>query len=595
MIFKWRSELRRYGLTDSIIALLMLIAIVSTFAEMVSISIFLPIFEIINPSRVGDNESQVVEYAEYFYSLIGLNLTTEVLLITAVIIFLISKVIVFIGQYLQSYYSSLMLKKMRDNIISLYLSASPNYYDRVSIGDMTNRTTTELHSAVSGVMIPIKYLISVISGVGAFIVLMLLSYELTLLSIFMIFISSLLPMRWVKATVKSGRKNTRYNSMIVTFLLDRFRSPRLVRLSGTDVQEKKEFSILTEKQRILTLSLHLLKARIDLFLEPAIIGVSLIMLYIAIAILNINFSIILLYLIVMIRMIPIVKGIMIQMQSINRAKGPIESVNKIFSEIKRDVDKNKSVAIKGVLINDVSELNKISLEMACFKYDIKKINVLSDINLDFNKHTLTAIVGPSGSGKSTLVDIISCFRRPSTGNVKINDINSYCYSKDFLSSFVSFVPQDPQIFDGTIFSHISYGKDDATKEDVINASKLSGAYDFISKLPNGFHYELSEGASNLSGGQKQRIDLARALLRDAQLLILDEPTSGLDTQSEKNFNKTINNIKKTTNKIIIVISHNISHIVHYDNIVVLKDGVIANVGSHDYLLINNAWYRDVAL
>ena len=206
MIFKWRSELRRYGLTDSIIALLMLIAIVSTFAEMVSISIFLPIFEIINPSRVGDNESQVVEYAEYFYSLIGLNLTTEVLLITAFIIFLISKVIVFIGQYLQSYYSSLMLKKMRDNIISLYLSASPNYYDRVSIGDMTNRTTTELHSAVSGVMIPIKYLISVISGVGAFIVLMLLSYELTLLSIFMIFISSLLPMRWVKATVKSGRK-----------------------------------------------------------------------------------------------------------------------------------------------------------------------------------------------------------------------------------------------------------------------------------------------------------------------------------------------------------------------------------------------------
>ena len=86
MIFKWRSELRRYGLTDSIIALLMLIAIVSTFAEMVSISIFLPIFEIINPSRVGDNESQVVEYAEYFYSLIGLNLTTEVLLITAFII-----------------------------------------------------------------------------------------------------------------------------------------------------------------------------------------------------------------------------------------------------------------------------------------------------------------------------------------------------------------------------------------------------------------------------------------------------------------------------------------------------------------------------
>jgi len=420
----------------------------------------------------------------------------------------------------------------------------------------------------------------------------LLSYKLTLLSLFMIFISILLPMRWVRATTQAGRKNSRYNSVIISFLLNRFRSPRLVRLSGTTTPEIFFFSALTEKQRRLTLSLHLLKARIDVFLEPVVIAVSLTMLYIALEVLNMPFSIIMLYLIIMVRMIPIVKNIMKQKQDINRARGPIESVNRIFDEMQKDVDKSKSNIAKNMLIDSIKEIYIISLKEVTYKYESSKFNALSNINLDFKRDTLTAIVGPSGSGKSTLIDIVSCFRAPTTGCIEINGVNSGYYSKSLLSLFVSFVPQDPQLFDGTIFSHISYGKGNATKEEVVSVAKLSGAYDFIMQLPGEFNYELLEGASNLSGGQRQRIDLARALLRDTSLLILDEPTSGLDAVSGNNFNKTIDKIKHTTTKTIIVISHNINHISHYEQIIVLESGVVTGVGNHNTLLSNNEWYKN---
>ena len=236
-------------------------------------------------------------------------------------------------------------------------------------------------------------------------------------------------------------------------------------------------------------------------------------------------------------------------------------------------------------------LENLSLKHVNFKYHGSAHNALSDINIDFNQNMLVAIVGPSGGGKSTLVDIVSCFRKPSSGHVEINGISARNYSEFFFPKLVSFVPQDPQIFDGTVYSHIAYGKEGATKEEVINAAKLSGSYNFIMQLPNSFDYILLECASNLSGGQRQRLDLARALLKESPLLVLDEPTSGLDSISENNFNKTLNNIKEVTDKLIIVISHNVKRISHYDKIIVLQDGMVTGVGSHDNLFLSNQWYK----
>jgi ABC-type multidrug transport system fused ATPase/permease subunit len=157
---------------------------------------------------------------------------------------------------------------------------------------------------------------------------------------------------------------------------------------------------------------------------------------------------------------------------------------------------------------------------------------------------------------------------------------------------VSFVPQEPQIFDGTVRSHILYGESSYDDSVLITAAKLSGAYEFINNLPDKFDTKLKENASNLSGGQKQRLDLARALAKDSQLLILDEPTGNLDMLSERSFMKTIDNIRNETNKIIVIIAHRLNTIKNADQIIVLEDGVITGIGEHSELLVENLWYKD---
>jgi len=173
-----------------------------------------------------------------------------------------------------------------------------------------------------------------------------------------------------------------------------------------------------------------------------------------------------------------------------------------------------------------------------------------------------------------------------------NDINVDRLNSEALMSLISYIPQVPQIFDGvTIYEHITYGRLNFTEDEVTNAAKLSGAYDFIKELPQGFDTVLSGSSSGLSGGQKQRLDLSRALLRDTPILILDEPTGNLDLISEKKLMLNIKKIRRETGKIIIIIAHRVYTIMDADQIIVLKDGEISGTGTHSELLLSNSWYR----
>ena len=205
---------------------------------------------------------------------------------------------------------------------------------------------------------------------------------------------------------------------------------------------------------------------------------------------------------------------------------------------------------------------------------------------------LFLIIGAPGSGKTTFVDIVSGYRTPTLGALLINEINADKYNPKALMSLISYVPQAPQIFDGTtIYDHISYGKLNTTKDGVINALKLSGAYHFVKELPQGLNTILTGNSSGLSGGQKQRIDLSRALLRDTPIIIMDEPTGNLDFISEKDLMSSINKIRLETGKIIIIIAHRIYTIMDADRIIVLEDGNISGAGTHSELLLSNSWYK----
>jgi ABC-type multidrug transport system fused ATPase/permease subunit len=244
------------------------------------------------------------------------------------------------------------------------------------------------------------------------------------------------------------------------------------------------------------------------------------------------------------------------------------------------------------LINDVGEVKALRFKNACFHYSGYTNDAISNINYTFNKSTLTAIVGPSGGGKTTFVDLISGYRRLTHGSIYINEININKYDYESFMSLVSYVPQDPQIFDKmTVYDHITYGRPDSTKDEVIRVSKLSGAYDFIKALPQGFDTVLMGKSLGLSGGQRQRLELSRAILRNTPILIMDEPTGNLDLVSERELMLNIKKIKTETSKIIIIIAHRVHTIIDADKIIVIEGGKISGLGTHSELLLNNSWYK----
>jgi len=238
--------------------------------------------------------------------------------------------------------------------------------------------------------------------------------------------------------------------------------------------------------------------------------------------------------------------------------------------------------------NSKDAIQNIELKNICFSYD--NTHALSNINLSFESGKFYAIVGPSGGGKSTLIDVVSGYRHQDSGFIFINGEQLNAHSNCQILSKVSFVPQDPQIFKGTIRSHISYGVDNSSEKQILKAADLSGAYEFINKLPNGLDTLITANASNLSGGQRQRLDLSRALLKNSSLLILDEPTANLDHRSEEKFMKTIRYLASNTDIIIIIIAHRLHTIRDADKIIVLEDGHITGTGSHSKLILENSWY-----
>jgi len=232
----------------------------------------------------------------------------------------------------------------------------------------------------------------------------------------------------------------------------------------------------------------------------------------------------------------------------------------------------------------------IDFNNVSYSYNGKEL-VLSNINLQIPHGKITAIVGPSGAGKSTLVDLIPRFISPTSGKVTWDGIDIETIDLMSLRRHIAVVSQDIVLFSDTIRENIAAGKADATEEEIINAAKLAFAHDFIVRLPQGYDTVLDERGLNLSGGQRQRIAFARALLKDAPVLILDEATSALDSVSEQAVQKALKNVMK--NRTTIVVAHRLTTIKNADMIVVMDGGKIKQKGSHQELLKNSTLYQEL--
>ena len=228
----------------------------------------------------------------------------------------------------------------------------------------------------------------------------------------------------------------------------------------------------------------------------------------------------------------------------------------------------------------------IAFKDVSFGYGDKE--VLHHINISFPEKSVTALVGPSGSGKSTITRLIARFWDADSGEVSFGGIPVKEMNSGELLENISMVFQDVYLFRDTIEANIRMGRSDATHEDVVEAAKKAACHDFIMSLPDGYETMVGEGGSTLSGGEKQRISIARALLKDAPVILLDEATSSLDPENEVLIQQAISALVE--NKTVIVIAHRLQSVCNADQIVVLKDGEVYEAGDHEGLLKMNGLY-----
>lgn len=232
----------------------------------------------------------------------------------------------------------------------------------------------------------------------------------------------------------------------------------------------------------------------------------------------------------------------------------------------------------------------INFENVSFKYEDDGNEVISNINFKINKGEKIGIIGGTGSGKTTLIKLIERFYDVTSGELLYKGHDIKDYDLDKLHQEISLVNQRSVLFNGTIKSNILIGKKDATDEEIINALKNSEAYKFVKEYSDFINHEVYENGKNFSGGQKQRLSLARALIKDSELLILDDSTSALDYLTDKNVRENINKMKDLT---VIFISQRTSSIQHCDKIIVVDNGKIDAIGTHEELLNTSLIYKEI--
>lgn len=264
-----------------------------------------------------------------------------------------------------------------------------------------------------------------------------------------------------------------------------------------------------------------------------------------------------------------------------------ESGSKEFFQIlnlksAENIEKN----IKTQKIKDAT----IEFKNVSFNY-LKGEKILDDISFKISEHEKVALVGHSGAGKTTVINLILKFYPPTKGKILLKGKSYENLEHQFIRDNISLVFQENELFSSTVKENVLYGKPNATNKEIIEALKLANAYEFVEKFPKGIDTEVGERGVRLSGGQKQRIQIARALLKDAPILILDEATSSLDAKSEKEVQDALDRLMK--NRMVIIIAHRFSTIQNVDKIIVIDEGTIADSGSPQDLAKKKGIYSDL--
>lgn len=575
------------GVSRGRVAILMFLYVIGTVLEGFGIGMLLPIFEYMQSrGNLADLEARVHVWRLLgpIYEWLGLSVDFFVLAATSLFFILLRQACVYLRLYCNARYLEGALAHGRTLAFSHFLRVRLAYAEGALVGNIVNDVTVELRTSVYNLFGLISLAGNCIVVIGYFVLMMLLSVSMTLSGAACLGVAFLVLSRLMRRSRQVGIEVTQANQNMLGFLVERLRALRLVRLSGTEAAEQETMRRLTSRQRDRIVSLQMIGARVNVLIDPIIVVIAFVFLYLGFSVLGLGLGEIGLFMVALVRMMPLVEDLLKNRQTLMGNFGSARAVLKRLDDLAHEVENNQG-RLEAQPLKQAIQFQNIS-----FSYRASETSALKNISLTIPAGKMLAFVGPSGAGKSTLIDLLPRLRDPDEGRILYDGTDLREFNLASLRRQISYAPQSPQIFDVTVAEHIRYGRQDASDQQVREAAELAGATAFIESLPQKYNTMLGETGVRLSGGQRQRLDLARALVSPASIIVLDEPTSNLDAEAEEAFKQTLNRLRFTGEKTVIVVAHRLSTVAIADCIIVLRDGRVIEIGSHSDLISKNGWY-----
>ena len=541
------------------------------------------IFEIISPKLMGNITTRIFE---------NLKMNTRIdfdyvikICITLGVVYLLQGVFEFFRGRILVDVTQDLIAKFRREISEKVKYIPTSYYDKNKTGDLLSRMTNDVETLGKNLQQTISSILSsIVLIVGILTVMIKISPTLTLVFLFT------LPMTYFSTKFISKksqgyfrRKSQGLGSM-VGFVEENFSGSELIKAFNYEGRAEREFLDINENLYEVSYRASFMTG-IMLPIMTFISNLGYVMLSIVGGLLVLSGKL-------------FVGDIQAVIQYVRRLANPIEQLAEMASIFQASLAAAERIfefldqepeeeIVTGEIKRPVED---IAFDEVYFSYD-KKTPVINNLNLSVEKNKTVAIVGSTGAGKTTIVNLLMRFYDIDRGSIKINGVDIKDVSRKNLRSLFGMVLQDSWLFRGTIYDNILYGRQDATRQEVIEAAKKAYCHSFIEKLPRGYDTVLNEEASNISQGQRQLLTIARALLSDPEILILDEATSSVDTRTEALIQKAMKNLlKERTN---FVIAHRLSTIVNSDMILVLDKGDIVEKGNHKELLAKDGIYAEL--
>ncbi|MBE9009341.1 ABC transporter ATP-binding protein [Pseudanabaenaceae cyanobacterium LEGE 13415] len=562
---------------------IVVLGILSSLSEGFGISLFIPLLQSVQQTDAPSGNFFLSSINQIFS---GIPSESRFVFISAFIFvcILLKSILTYSHTVLFAWLNSQISHRLRSNIFNQLLSVSYRYLERTDTSKFINTLATETWQTSRALSIFVNLIIDSCTVLVFAVFLLLISWQLTIWVSFAIVLISL-TIQIVTRQVKSlGQTAVQANQSLADRMWEGLGGMRVIRAFGRERYEQMRFDRASEKVRRSFFKLEMLSGIVSPLSETLSAALLLLLLVVAIRANQTALPTLLTFVFILYRLQPKVK-------QVDGARVALASLTSSIAEVTALLDRSDKPYLISGHIPYQGLTHEIQFERVTFHYNEHEPPALQTVSLCIPQGKTTAFVGPSGAGKSTLISLLCRFSDPTFGEIYIDGCPLRQLQLHSWRDRLAIVSQDIYMFSTTVRENIAYGRLDATDDEIIRAAQLANADEFIQQLPSGYETHIGDRGVRLSGGQRQRIALARAIIRDPEILILDEATNALDSIAEDLIQEALKTLSQ--NRTVIVIAHRLSTIEQADQIIVLNQGQVVEQGNLQQLLAHRGLFTQL--